>query len=131
MAGRSNMIIRGMFSSLSKYCKLNSCKLLRVLSGNILDILIFQLLSIENEFSQGLISTSTFCVPIFHSAINRRTTYSDPRLAQIFTKNNTKRLDGYSTAMHVLNGEDLTGKVVVVTGANSGIGMHTMCLFNK
>lgn len=56
--------------------------------------------------------------------MNRHTTYVDPRLALNFTKNkeHSKRLDGHSTAMHALNGEDLTGKVAVVTGSNSGIG---------
>ena len=59
-----------------------------------------------------------------NSSVNRLTTYVDPRLALNFTKNkeHKKSLDGHSTAMHVLNGEDLTGKVAVVTGANSGIG---------
>ena len=59
-----------------------------------------------------------------NSSMNRLTTYVDPRLALNFTKNkeHEKRLDGHSTAMHVLNGEDLTGKVAMVTGANSGIG---------
>lgn len=62
------------------------------------------------------------------SAVNRRTTYADPRLAKSFTKDkdNSKRLDGYSTALHVLNGEDLTGRVAVVTGSNSGIGVQAM-----
>ena len=67
------------------------------------------------------------CLISVNSSMNRRTTYVDPRLALIFTKNkeHKKRLDGYSTAMHVLNGEDLTGKVAMVTGANSGIGQCT------
>ena len=58
------------------------------------------------------------------SSVNRVTTYVDPRLALNFIKNKErgKRLDSQSTAMHVLNGEDLTGKVAVVTGSNSGIG---------
>ena len=64
--------------------------------------------------------------PLFfvNSSVNRLTTYVDPRLALNFTKNkeHKKSLDGHSTAMHVLNGEDLTGKVAIVTGANSGIG---------
>ena len=58
------------------------------------------------------------------SSVNRITTYADPRIALNFAKNKecSKRLDGHSTAMHVLNGEDLSGKVAMVTGANSGIG---------
>ena len=64
------------------------------------------------------------------SAVNRRTTYTDPRLGQNVTKYHTKRLDGFSTAMHVLNGEDLTGKVAVVTGSNSGIGAQAMYICN-
>ena len=67
------------------------------------------------------------CLISVNSSMNRHTTYVDPRLALTFTKNkeHKKRLDGYSTAMHVLNGEDLTGKVAMVTGANSGIGQCT------
>ncbi|CAH3168177.1 unnamed protein product [Pocillopora meandrina] len=41
------------------------------------------------------------------------------------SKKNSKKLDSHSTAMHVLNGEDLSGKVAIVTGANSGIGFET------
>ncbi|XP_029204714.2 WW domain-containing oxidoreductase-like isoform X2 [Acropora millepora] len=63
----------------------------------------------------------------FFDAVNRCTTYADPRLAQSFTKHkdNFKRLDSYSTAMQVLSGEDLSGRVAVVTGSNSGIGFET------
>jgi len=63
----------------------------------------------------------------FGSAVKRCTTYADPRLAQSFTKHkdNFKRLDSYSTAMQVLSGEDLSGRVAVVTGSNSGIGFET------
>ena len=65
------------------------------------------------------------------SSVNRLTTYVDPRMALNFTKNkeHKKNLDGHSTAMHVLNGEDLTGKVAMVTGANSGIGQSVSPFF--
>ncbi|KAK2085488.1 hypothetical protein P7K49_036788 [Saguinus oedipus] len=58
--------------------------------------------------------------------INKRTTYLDPRLAFTVDDNPTKptarqRYDGSTTAMEILQGRDFTGKVVVVTGANSGI----------
>eukprot|EP00057_Strongylocentrotus_purpuratus_P023641 XP_011678115.1 PREDICTED: WW domain-containing oxidoreductase [Strongylocentrotus purpuratus] len=43
---------------------------------------------------------------------------SDPtKLAQ--------RFDAYSTALHVLQGRDLSGQYAIVTGANSGIGFET------
>ena len=58
------------------------------------------------------------------SVVNRCTSYTDPRLGKNASNYHTKRLDGYSNAMHVLNGENLTGKVAVVTGSNSGIGKH-------
>ncbi|RMX45186.1 hypothetical protein pdam_00022662 [Pocillopora damicornis] len=63
----------------------------------------------------------------FFDSVNRVTTYADPRIALNFTKSkkNSKKLDSHSTAMHVLNGEDLSGKVAIVTGANSGIGFET------
>ncbi|ERE79061.1 WW domain-containing oxidoreductase [Cricetulus griseus] len=63
----------------------------------------------------------------FVDHINKRTTYLDPRLAFTVDDNPTKpttrqRYDGSTTAMEILQGRDFTGRVVLVTGANSGIG---------
>ncbi|XP_078503534.1 WW domain-containing oxidoreductase [Lissotriton helveticus] len=62
--------------------------------------------------------------------LNKRTTYLDPRLA--FTvedgpvrASTRQRYDGSTTAMEILQGLDLTNKVAIVTGANSGIGFET------
>ena len=62
------------------------------------------------------------------SHINKKTTYTDPRLAfatdvdikmgNVFRQ----RFDANSTTDQILQGTDLTGKVVIVTGASAGIG---------
>lgn len=72
-------------------------------------------------------NVSLLLSPFLCSHINKRTTYLDPRLAFTVDDNPTKpttrqRYDGSTTAMEILQGRDFTGKVVVVTGANSGIG---------
>ncbi|XP_046672026.1 WW domain-containing oxidoreductase isoform X1 [Homalodisca vitripennis] len=61
---------------------------------------------------------------------NHRTTYTDPRLAFAQEEKESplmfrQRFDGSSTALQVLHGRDLGGKVAVVTGANCGIGYET------
>ncbi|XP_058901956.1 WW domain-containing oxidoreductase isoform X2 [Kogia breviceps] len=70
----------------------------------------------------------------FVDHINKRTTYLDPRLAFTVDDNPTKpttrqRYDSSTTAMEILQGRDFSGKVVVVTGANSGIGFETAKTF--
>lgn len=67
----------------------------------------------------------------FCSHINKRTTYLDPRLAFTVEDNPVKptprqKYDGNSTAMEILQGRDLSGKVAIITGANSGIGRLTL-----
>ncbi|XP_062923283.1 WW domain-containing oxidoreductase isoform X4 [Mobula hypostoma] len=66
----------------------------------------------------------------FVDHINKRTTYLDPRLAFTVEETSEKpnirqRYDGNSAAMEILQGRDLSGKVVIVTGANSGIGFES------
>lgn len=59
--------------------------------------------------------------------INKRKTYFDPR--QAFTVEDMqvkpKRYDGNTGALEILHGQDLSDKVIIVTGANSGIGFET------
>lgn len=58
-------------------------------------------------------------------------TYIDPRLA--FAQENLpqniaqvrQRFDASTTALQVLHGRDLSGKVAIITGANAGIGFET------
>ncbi|XP_052232695.1 WW domain-containing oxidoreductase-like isoform X2 [Dreissena polymorpha] len=61
--------------------------------------------------------------------VNKKTTFTDPRLAFAETESSRKtfrqKFDGSSTALHILSGRDLTGKYVIITGANSGIGFET------
>lgn len=60
----------------------------------------------------------------FFSHINKRSTYFDPR--QAFTVEDVvikpKRYDGNTAALDILQGRDLSDKVVLITGGNSGIG---------
>ncbi|KAJ8950760.1 hypothetical protein NQ318_011253 [Aromia moschata] len=61
---------------------------------------------------------------------NRRTTYTDPRLAFAIEEKEhvndyRQRFDASSTALQVLHGRDLNGKVALITGANAGIGFET------
>ncbi|KAK6622983.1 hypothetical protein RUM43_008835 [Polyplax serrata] len=76
----------------------------------------------EKVIENGLI------VYIDHST--NRKTFTDPRLAFATEEKEhqmdfRQRFDGSSTALQVLHGIDLSGKVILITGATSGIGFET------
>ncbi|XP_041745391.1 WW domain-containing oxidoreductase-like isoform X1 [Coregonus clupeaformis] len=58
--------------------------------------------------------------------INKRNTYFDPR--QAFTVEDVlvkpKRYDGNTAALEILQGRDLSDRVVLITGGNAGIGFE-------
>lgn len=68
---------------------------------------------------------------IYVESKSGKRTYIDPRLA--FAQENLpkniaqvrQRFDASTTALQVLHGRDLNGKVAVITGANAGIGFET------
>ena len=67
---------------------------------------------------------------VYVDLLNKKTTYTDPRLA--FAKETAaydspfrQKHDASTTALQILHGRDLSGRVAVVTGANSGIGFET------
>lgn len=69
---------------------------------------------------------------LFSSSVNGKTSYIDPRIilaAKPKIKGKVK-VDTSKTALDVLKDKNLTGKVVMVTGANSGIGESLNCLEN-
>lgn len=73
------------------------------------------------------------CYLAAFSHINKRTTYFDPR--QAFTVEDVmvkpKRFDGNTAALEILQGRDLSDKVVLITGGNSGIGEYCyLCRFS-
>ncbi|XP_057328632.1 WW domain-containing oxidoreductase isoform X1 [Microplitis mediator] len=67
---------------------------------------------------------------IFIDHLNHTTTYTDPRLAFAVeyrdpSQSVRQRFDASSSALAVLHGRDLKGKVALVTGSNTGIGFET------
>uniref|UniRef100_A0A182ITM3 WW domain-containing oxidoreductase n=1 Tax=Anopheles atroparvus TaxID=41427 RepID=A0A182ITM3_ANOAO len=68
---------------------------------------------------------------IFVEEATQRKSYTDPRLAFAVEEAPTQvgelrqRFDSGTNALQVLHGRDLSGKVALVTGANTGIGFET------
>lgn len=67
---------------------------------------------------------------LFYDRISGKTTYTDPRLAFAVEEKDDpmdirQRFDASTTAMQILHGMDLSGKIVLVTGGTSGIGYET------
>ena len=82
------------------------------------------------ELVLPLVNFSLLMTYMHLSHINKKTTYTDPRLAfAVEEKENPddfrQLFDSSSTSLQVLHGRDLSGKVAIVTGGNSGIGFET------
>lgn len=70
----------------------------------------------------------TYFASYTFSSIKGQTTYFDPRMA-LASKPKVKgkvKVDTFKTALDILKDKNLSGKVVIVTGANSGIGKCTI-----
>lgn len=82
---------------------------------------------LQQKWLDQALFVDLICLLLFilsFSHINKRKTYFDPR--QAFTIEDvqvkSKRYDGNTAALEVLQGRDLSDKVIVITGGNSGIG---------
>lgn len=68
---------------------------------------------------------------VFYNNQTQQTTNVDPRLAfaaeepPMNIAQVRQRYDGSTSALQILHGKDLHGRLAVVTGANSGIGFET------
>lgn len=65
---------------------------------------------------------------VYVDHVHRTTTYTDPRLAFATEYREPlqpvrQRFDASTPALAVLHGRDLRGKIALVTGANTGIGI--------
>ena len=77
---------------------------------------------------QTLLFLHLTCLVCSH--INHKTTYTDPRLAFAEEIKDSaldfrQKFDASSTALQILHGRDMSGKHVIITGANSGIGKRS------
>lgn len=67
----------------------------------------------------------------FYNNMTKQTTNIDPRLAfaaeepPMNISQVRQRFDGSTTALQILHGKDLHGRLAIVTGANCGIGYET------